>query len=130
MGRKQEISTKVPAAVAAFLREHGNNVETKGSGGFGETWAPVKVGETLVGRIVDYRKNQGDNKQDVVTVQDADERLHSVWLTTVLANRIAPEDVGKAVCITFRGLGGKPKRKGWSPAKLFDVLMAGKAKRK
>jgi hypothetical protein len=136
MGRKSDAQIsngKMPAEVAAFLKAHGDRVITGGGAGtYGATWSPAKPGDSLVGTIVDYRAEQGDNDQDVISVKDSKGTLHSVWLSAVLAAAITKADVGAMVCLTFTGFGRKPKRKGWSPAKLYNVykVPAGGKRRK
>jgi hypothetical protein len=112
-------------AVAAFLRKHKGAAEVGGEkGSYGDTWSPSKSGETISGTIKAYRANQGDNEQNVIDVE-TDKGTKSVWLTTVLDNRISKSDVGRAVLIEFTGT--KPaKKKGWNPTKLYTVYMGPK----
>lgn len=112
---------KVPPEVAAFLKQYGDKVVVGGGAGtFGETWSPEKPGETITGKITDYRSDQGENEQDVISL-DTKTGPRSVWLGASLAMQISKADVGSVVLIEYKGKAKKARKKGWSPARIFQV---------
>lgn len=113
-------ASSVPASLKAFLKHNKGAVLVAGNNG-GDSWRP-RPGDTLEGVIAQYKKEVGDNEQDLIVVDTASGPV-TVWLSTVLKRQISPKDKGRKVFILFQGTAPKKKGRKYG-AKLYTVALA------
>lgn len=97
MTTKKNTKTAASDPAKAWEKEGGQAVV---GGGF---WKPDTDGESLRGRLVRIRHNQGKYKSTVADIRTADSVLHAVNLTTVLEARITDDMLGKEIGLIYRG---------------------------
>jgi hypothetical protein len=84
----------------------------------GDFWQHDTEGDSIEGKLVAVREGQYGPIYDV---EDADGKITTVGSSTVLKNRITPNDVGKEIRVVFDGLQAS-KIKGRNATKLYKVF--------
>lgn len=75
----------------------------------------MEKGEVVEGRLLDI---QAGSMSDILCIYVAGQGIKRIWLTTVLANAINRQDIGRYVKIKYKG--DEPTKSG-RDVKVFDV---------
>jgi len=81
-----------------------------------------KEKDEVQGTVKEIKKDFGENESMVYIIETENKETVSVWGTGFLDNLMAEIKVGDKIKIVYEGL-GKPKKKGYSPPKLFKVFV-------
>lgn len=92
--------------------------------GTGKTWPtkenPLKVGDSIEGRYIDKRVEQGPNKSNLYALEQNGGEIVWVWGSTVIDRKFDSIAKGKMVAIEYLGT-KKSEKRGGSDYKDFWV---------
>lgn len=81
-----------------------------------------KEGQEIIGKLIEVKDHLGELDSTMYIVEQENKEIIGIWETGFLATLMANVQIGEKIKIVFEGL-GKPKKKGYSPPKLFRVFV-------
>lgn len=97
------------------------------AGDSGDRWKPTKPGDTVYGTVIGIREQTGDDDVFEVCTLKTETGVISFALGTVLKNLFTANDItiSDVIAISYKGQ-SKPKKKGFSGAKLYTIAIEGR----